>query len=488
MMRSLGRRRTTRRGTLVLLMGLIAAAGGCASGGRSDKPKEERPKRTVLMSTADDVRYGAEASKSVEAEMGLFEDAQLQAYVEELGRKLLWGLPVREFPYQFAIVDQMEPNAFALPGGYIYVSRGLLALVNDVDELACVLGHEIVHAARRHSAQQQIVAQSQRPLQLPRSRAATMAAYGRDMEREADEGGQRLCAAAGYDPMAMSRFLRSLDQRERLLLAQKRAPTFLDTHPGSRERAAANSARASELRWTRDPSIGDPRAVHLGKIDGMAIGDRPETGMFIDDLFVHPVLDFEMRFPKGWIQQNSSQAVGAMAPRREAAVYLAADLPKGDLVEVADEFARKADEDYGMGLKEKKRVRVGDVEAVRYKFEGSGGLGGTSAYVTFFPYAESTWRMVGIAPSSAASRYFGPILLSMRSFRPLAEEHRALIHSDRLRVVLAHAGEDVVALGERTGSALDPSTTALLNGLLGNEAFQGGELMKIVREESLDGR
>jgi predicted Zn-dependent protease len=477
-----------RSGTLVLVLLSLVIAIGCASSGkRKSKSDEERPRRTVLMSTADDVRYGAEASKSVEAEMGLYDDPELTAYVAEIGRKLLWGLPVREFPYQFAIVDQMEPNAFALPGGYIYVSRGLLALVNDVDELACVLGHEIVHAARRHSAQQQIVAQNQRPLQLPRSRAATLAAYGRDMEREADSGGQRLCAAAGYDPMAMSRFLRSLDQRERLLLAQKRAPTFLDTHPGSRERAAANSARASELRWTRDPAIGNPRAVHLSKVDGMAIGDRPETGLFIDDLFVHPALDFEIRFPRGWLQQNSSQAVGAMAPRREAAVYLSADLPEGDLVEVADEFAAKADREYGMRLSEKKRVRVGEVDAVRYKFEGGGGLGGTSAYVTFFPYAGSTWRMVGLAPSSAASRYFGPILLSMRSFRSLSPEHLALIHADRLRVVLAHSGEDVVGLGERTGNILVPSSTALLNGLLGNERFNGGELMKIVREESVEG-
>ena len=287
-----------------LLTSLVILGGvGCASSGK------KRPKRTVLLTSADDVRAGAEAAKQVEASIGLLDNPELTAYVEGIGKKLLRGLPRRDFAYSFAIVDQMEPNAFALPGGHVYVSRGLLALVNDEDELACVMGHEIVHVAKRHSAQQQAVARYQ-GFSLPRSRAATLAAYGRDMEREADSLGQRLCAAAGYNPMGMSTFMRSLDERDRLLIGRPRAPTFADTHPGSRERAAANSMRASELRWTRDPRLGDVKVRYLNRIDKMLIGDRPETGLFVGQLFLHPVLDFEMDFPKGWRLQNSSRAVG----------------------------------------------------------------------------------------------------------------------------------------------------------------------------------
>jgi predicted Zn-dependent protease len=479
-MRRAGRRIERLRigtGVLLALALVLVLALGCAGSGK----KKDRPRKTVLLTSADDVRVGAEAARSVEVEMGLLDDPELTAYVEAIGRKLLRGLDRREFAYRFSIVDQMEPNAFALPGGHIYVSRGLLALVNDEDELACVLGHEIVHVARRHSAQQQAVARHQSPLSLPMSRAATLAAYGRDMEREADALGQRLCAAAGYDPMGMSTFLRSLDQRERLLIGRPRRPTFLDTHPGSRERASVNSARAGELRWTRDPSLGDVRAAHLDRIDGMVIGDRPETGVFVGEAFLHPAADFEMQFPRGWILQNSNAAVGAMAPRREAVVYLSADLPAGDVVEVADDWAAKAEEESGVRLTEKRRVRIGRIDGVRYGFEG----GGISAKVSFFPYGGGTWRIVGVAPHAAADRYFGPILLSMRSFRPLSDENRALIHSDRLRIVLARQGEDVVSLGSRTQNTLNPSATALLNGLLGNEVFEGGELIKIIRREDL---
>ncbi len=466
---------------LALSMLLIATLGaGCASSG-SKKNAEKPRKRTVLYTLSDDVRAGAEAADSVQAEIGLLEDPILQAYVEAIGKKLLRGLPRRDFAYKFSIVDQMEPNAFALPGGHIYVSRGLLALINNVDELACVIGHEIVHAAKRHSAQQQAVAKYQ-PLSLPRSRAATLAAYNRDMEREADAVGQRLCAAAGYDPMGLSTFLRSLDKRERLLIGAPRVPTFFDTHPGSRERASTNSARASELRWTRDPDLKDVRSKHLDRIDGMTIGDRVETGVFIDEVFVHPGLGFEITFPRGWQLQNSSQAVGASEPRGAAAVYLTGDLPPGDLTKAADDFAEKAKDESGVKVTEKKRVRLGDIEGVRYGFEGSG----VSAKITFFPFADAIWRMVGLARPEAAGRLFPQILSSMRSFGPVTAEHLASIETKRLRIVLARPGDDIVRLSERTQNILDPAGTALLNGLYGNEVFEGGELLKIIRRENPD--
>lgn len=468
------------RGPIVLgLVLFLSLTVGCASSG---KKKGGARKRTVLLTSSDDVRAGAEASKSVEADIGLLDNPELTAYVSKLGNRLLRGLPQREYAYKFLIVDQMEPNAFALPGGHIYVSRGLLALINNVDELACVLGHEIVHSAKRHAAQQQVVARNQ-GLSLPMSRAATMASYGRDMEREADALGQRLCAAAGYDPMGMATFMRSLEQRERLLIGYPRTPTFLDTHPGSRERASANSARASELRWTRDPKLGDVRKIHLNHIDGMIIGDRPETGVFAGDLFMHPGLGFEMSFPKGWLLRNSARAVGAMAPRGEAAVYLTGDLPPGELTQVANDFAVEVNEDYGAVLTKKEHVRLGDVPAVRYSFKGGGGTRGAAIKMTFFPFAGATWRMVGVAPAAAEKRYFGRILLSMRTFGPLTDEHRALIHTDRLRVVLTRPGENFVQFDERNASILDPVQTAQLNGLFGNEVFEGGELMKVVRRE-----
>jgi len=473
------RMRSLRPVLVCLLLLVVGVSLACAGSSK----KSKRPKRTILLTTADDVRAGQEAAESVEAEIGLLDDPELVAYVQGIGKKLLRGLPRRDFAYRFSIVDQMEPNAFALPGGHIFISRGLMALVNSEDELACVIGHEIVHAARRHSAQQQAIVRYQKAFAPRFSRSRTLAAYGRDMEREADALGQKLAAAAGYDPMGMSTFMRRLDQRERLLIGAPRQPTFFDTHPGSRERAIATAMRSRELRWTRDPDLGDTRVRLLDRIDGMIIGDRPETGIFVDELFMHPDLDFEIRFPKGWRTQNSGRMVGATAPRGEAMIYLTADMPLGDLIELADEFALKASEEYGVRVTEKKKVRIGSIQAIRYGFEG-GGIGRSIvARVTFFPFADSTWRIVGAAPAAAANRYLGQILLAARSFRPISDRSRSQIRVKRLHVVLVRPGEDVVQLGERTGNAWTPTETALMNGMLGNEVFEGGELMKILRSE-----
>jgi predicted Zn-dependent protease len=318
---------------------LVFAA--CSSGPKS---RDQEKKRTILLTEYDDARAGAEASRAVAAEIGILDDPELDAYVSEIGRKLLRGVPRRSFHYQFSVVDQFEPNAFALPGGYIFISRGLLALANSEDELANVVGHEITHAALRHAAAQQAVAQGGGPLSMGWVRAANLAAYGRDMERTADRGGQMLAAAAGYNPMGMSTFLGSLGQMERLLIGHTRLPTFFDTHPGSRERAGANAARAQEIRWKRDPALGDTRLSYLHHIDGLALEQRPEGGVFEGDRFLHPDLDFQIRFPHGWRTSNTNRAVGAVSPHGDAVVFLAADLPEGDLEAVARDVAEEMKE------------------------------------------------------------------------------------------------------------------------------------------------
>ena len=166
-------------------------------------------------------------------------------------------------------------------------------------------------------------------------------------------------------------------------------------------------------------------------------------------------------------------------------IYLTGDMPSGDLVGLADGFAVEAAENFGVRVTEKKKVRVGNVQGVRYGFEGGGMGRSIVARVTFFPFLDSTWRIVGAAPSVAANRYLGPILLTARSFKPLSEEARAKIRIKRLHVVLSRGGEDVVQLGERTGNAWSATDAVLINGMLGNEILEGGKLMKILRVERI---
>jgi predicted Zn-dependent protease len=266
---------------------------------------------------------------------------------------------------------------------------------------------------------------------------------------------------------------------ERFLIGHSRLPTFFDTHPGSRERAGANAARAQEIRWKRDPALGDTRASYLRHIDGLALDQRPEGGVFEGDRFLHPDLDFQIRFPHSWRTSNTNRAVGAVSPRGDAAVFLTADLPEGDLEAVARDSAEKMNEQYGVEVKSSRPIKIGRLDALRMQLEGNG----VAAHVTFIPYRGATWRITGFSRSLTEKKYRPHILNTARSFRPLTEEERSSIEATRLSIVTANAEEDLAELGRRTGNAWDASRTAVLNGIFTNHRFQGGELVKIARVE-----
>jgi predicted Zn-dependent protease len=463
---------------IALLVAALAMA-GCASSGPPAKKK-----RTVLLSTEyNDVRVGKEASEQVISQIGLLDDPTLSDYVDRVGHKLLRGVHRGAFRYRFHIVDQTEPNAFALPGGQIFVSRGMLALLNSEDELACMLGHEITHVAHRHAAQQQALARHSNPLTAFLGGAGRSAAYSREAERDADQGGQRLCAAAGYSPMGMSTMLRTLDQQSRLQLGYMRSTGFFDSHPGSAERAAANAIRAGEIRWQRDPTIGDSRRALLAKTDGLPVGQRPETGVFIGSEFLHPGLGFKFRFPRTWRASNTAQAVGATAPRGDGVVFLRADLPLGDVKQVAEDWLARERESQRIDLEEAKPVRVAHAEGYRMKLHTRGGGRSLTAVVTFFPFGEATWRVMGLAPSSRFQKYAGSLMIPVRSFSPLEPGDADSIEALRLTVKTARSGEGIEKLSLRTDNAWDVLETAINNGVFGDHRFESGDLVKITQRE-----
>lgn len=451
-----------------LVFALIAAA--LAPGARAD--------RTVLLdSTYDDRDAGRAGAKGVEAQIGLLGDPALDAYVQGIGDKLLRAIPNRPFAYRFRIVDQVEPNAFALPGGHIFVSRGLLALANDEDELACVIGHEIGHVAKRHAAAQQGTASGQFPLANPMIRAGRMAAYSRDLERSADHDGQILCSAAGYDPRGLARFLESLTNYQKLQPGGIRRASYFDTHPLSSERSTVARVEATELRWKRDPKLTDPRAALLARIDGLPVGQRPEAGVFIGDVFIHPTLGFKLRFPRGWQKSNTPQAVGAQATRGEAVVFLTGDVPPGEPRAVAERWA--TENMRGMGQVEKGGpFAVGGLSAWRLDVVGSSGNARVHSYVTFIPFSKAIWRITGAA---AGKKDLEATVATTRSFRALNDEDLAALRETRIAIVRAESSETLMGLTARTSNAWSAYDTAIYNALQPSHRFAGGESVKIAR-------
>jgi predicted Zn-dependent protease len=302
------------------------------------------------------------------------------------------------------------------------------------------------------------------------------------MEEEADFLGQQLCAAAGHDPMGMSTLLRSLGQVERIQFGFSRQPSFLATHPGQQNRATISASRAGEIPWRRDPRIGDPRAALLENIEGIDVGQRPQSGLFIENRFLDPLLEYQITLPNGWMRSANNRVVGARSPDTGAIVFLVTDRPAGDPKTHAEEWLAGLTGDE-IHVERSQSLFVGRMPAWRLELSTGSRFRRTTGSATFVSHAGRSFRLIAVAPNSAARAELRRAMTAIRSFRPLSAENLSLIRARRLRVVTANPDESLTDLGARAGDSWVPTRRAVMNGLFSNHIFSGGELAKIARSE-----
>jgi predicted Zn-dependent protease len=476
---------------------LVGGGSGCVRNPVSGWPE------VTLMTDAQEVELGRRGAERVRSEMGLVEAERLDAYVKSVGAKVARHSPRFDVEYHFAVVDREEPNAFALPGGWIFVSRGLLAIVNSEDELAGVLGHEIGHIAARHAAQRQTTATGIGILALPALvLAATLgtggevlgspllllgsgllATYSRAQERQADEVGQTMSAEAGYDPTAMSQFLATLESATSLASGEARGSKFFDSHPSTPERVEDTRRYASQLRWTRVPGIAPTRDAFLGELDGLLIGPDPAGGVFDGARFAHPLLGFSVRFPPTWQGVNTPQAAIAVAPERDAQITLDVAAKSNDLRGVVTTNLQKLGEDVGIDVVESEPIEVGGLAGYRAQVVTGVGDDAVPIEITWISFRGSVYRLVGVAHRSVFEERQRAIQAAAGSFRALTEADRASIFEERLRVATARERETLSELSNRTANAWGTEQTAVANGLSAADPLAGGALVKVsIRE------
>ncbi len=485
---------------LALAATLIASlGGGCAINPVSGRPE------VALISVQKEREIGREEAQKVAQEQGLVGNKALGTYVQALGRRVAEQSPRQDVDYTFGIVDQPEPNAFALPGGYVYVTRGLLALLNSEDELACVLGHEIGHVAARHSVQQISRAA---PLQIltglpgalagivsPRlgatlggigeaTSAAVLAPFSRDQENQADQLGQDMAAAAGWDPAALSSALDTLGRQEQLSGRDPGRTSFFDTHPSTPERVASTRSFAAQLqRQPRRPLSRDPRAF-LRRLDGLVIGQAASEGVFNGPLFLHPDLGIALRFPEGWKTANGREQAGAVAPEGVALITLEAVAQGNDPLD----GARALEKATGAKVAERaQRVTVGGLRGARAQTRAKTDAGEASVELGWIAYGGGVFQLMGLTSARRADEFRPVFNRVLSSFRPLTAAERSGIREVRLRLVEAAEGERLDALVARTGSAWAADMVAAANGLPGGARLRQGQLLKIAVSEPYSG-
>jgi len=453
-------------GTASLLLLLLAA---CAVNPVTGE------RELALISESQEISMGAEAATEVRSSIGLVQDEALQRYVDGIGQRLAAMSERPHLPWSFQVVDDPTPNAFALPGGYIFVTRGLMTLLNSEGELAAVLGHEIGHVTARHSVSQLSRAQlAELGLGIGAIAAPESAAeigqiagagvsllflrYGRDDERQADELGFGYMLEQGYRVAEMRDVFAALDAASALAGASP-VPAWLATHPSGTDRIAALDARLATLAPGQAESGVSNASAYLDRVDGLAYGANPRHGYFDGNAFYHPDLAFEIHLPDGWRRQNTTAAVLAQSPDGAAAMQLT-------LARETDPGAATAALRSEPGFRElaSSRTRINGNAAVVTRFaidpESGMGLEGLAAHID---HDDRIYRILIYARAGAFGQLEATAERVAGSFAPLSDRDILDVRSPRLNIVALDREMTLLDFSRRFPSVVPIEEVAIIN-------------------------
>lgn len=484
---------STRRFRCSWLLAVMLSMGGCAINpvtGDAD---------FVLMSEATERQLGARYHQQILAQYGVYQDAPVQGLMERVGQRLARVSHRSELNFRFTLLDSPEVNAFALPGGYIYLTRGLLAYLGSEDELAAVLGHEIGHVTARHSVRQHsastvtgllgaiVGAQTDPGGQELVSFAGTalVRGYGRDHELEADRLGAEYLAAGGYQPEAMLEVIRVLKNQELHEVRQAKAEGrpaqvyhgLFATHPDNDRRLQEVIGAAQTLRASRAPAGDDLGFLRV--LDGLVFGDSAAQGIVRKHRYYHRELGIVAVLPEGWRIENRRKRLIAVAPGRDAIVQL-------------ETLAVKADRSPVQLLHEQMR---GARFAHEFEIAGHGrrGHGATVTLNTPFGVRDARVAIVivgstvlqisaAVDPSPWPGNYAAAIRETMFSLRPLRDDEQPLAEAQRLHLIRIESPQSIASLAKEADQADDMADQLrLLNKLYPDREPRVGQWLKVIR-------
>jgi predicted Zn-dependent protease len=391
--------------------------------------------------------------------------------------------------WTFRVVDDPVVNAFALPGGYIYITRGIMAHLNSEAELAGVVGHEIGHVTGRHGVNQMSKQQlAQLGLGVGMAVSEGFRNYGnlamqglgllflkysRDAERQADDLGLRYVVRDGFDPRPMAdvyTVLQSVSQAA----GGGSVPPLVSTHPDPGNRRLRILEGISRLE---EPLEGRPvnRDSYLDRLDGIVFGENPRDGFFKGSAFYHPEMKFRLDFPPEWRTQNQRQAVVAVSPGEDALVQLT--LAAGDSPAAAFEAFMSQE---GLQRGAPWRERIGRYTASSGSFAVTTQSGVMRGLIAFIGFGDRILQLMAYTPEEKWPTYQGVFATALASFGDLTDRRFLDVQPRRVRIVRADRNTSLEALARRHDATVDVKTLALINQLPDGAGVEAGKRYKVV--------
>lgn len=462
---------------------LAVLVAGCAKNPVTGK------RQLSLVSEKDEIALGQQSKEQIVQQMGAYPDPKLQAYVEAIGQKMAAKSERPNLPWSFTVIDDPVVNAFALPGGPIFVTRGILTHLNSEAELASVLGHEIGHVTARHSVDQMSKAQLAqlglgvgmilRPELAGVGQAAAAGLqlmflkFGRDAEKQSDELGFKYMVDQGYDPREADDMFVTL-KRSSEIAGGGRVPEWASTHPDPENRAEAARERAQSVPNVEKLRVD--RENYLAHLGGMVFGDNPRQGFFQGNAFLHPDLKFRMEFPEGWKTQNTASAVVGVSPKNDAAIQL---LPAGKMS--PEEAAKKFLSQEGVKPAQMQSGQVGGLPATASYFEAQTQQGVVRGIASFLSHGGQTFGIVGFTAAEALAGYDPAFRKTIGSFAPLTDPAALNVQPAKVEVVKVPRQMTVQEFNAQYPSTVPVEQVAIMNGLDPNGGtFSAGQSAKRV--------
>jgi predicted Zn-dependent protease len=454
------------------LAAVLAMSAGCATNPVTGE------RQLDLIGESGEIEMGRQAAQDAERAIGLVEDQALQDYVHRIGTAMAAQSERPGLPWTFRVVDDPTPNAFALPGGFIFVTRGLLSLMSSEAELASVLGHEIGHVTARHSVT--LISRAQvaqlglgiGSILVPQiAQAAQLAgaglqllflSYGRDAERQADDLGFRYALQQNYDVRQMVNVFAQL-QRAGDAAGHSPLPSWLASHPNPGERIERIQAAIAQL--SRD--LGSTTTgvnPYMTRINNLVYGDNPRAGFFEGTLFLHPDLRFRLQFPANWRTQNLAQSVTAISAQQDAIMQLT--LAAGNETTAANQFFGQQ----GINGSQVQRTTINGLPAVSGYFQAQTQDGVVGGIAAFIAHENRTYQILAYTPAQLLQRYDALLRSSIGSFSRLTDPAALNVQPNRINITRPPSAMTLTEFNARYPSVIEIGELALINYLEGPNA------------------
>ena len=482
----------------ILLAGIALIAPGLLAG-CATAPATGRTFFTGGLSADDEARLGRQQHEKIVPQFGgVYENAELNVYVSSIGNLLVQTSEIPNQKFTFTVLDSPIVNAFALPGGYVYVTRGLLALADSEAEMAGVLAHEIGHVAARHAAERygQTMAANLAGVGLgvllgnqalsktfATASAVALRSFSREQEYESDLLGVRYLTRAGFDANAMAGFLSKLQADSRLAAELAGQPgrtdefNIMQTHPRTVDRIQRAISQAGAVA-AKNPIVG--RDIFLGKIDGMLYGDNPDQGLIRGREFQHPKLRFAFTVPDGFRLANSSQRVIARGPEGAGIIFDRASKPgAGTMSAYLTQVWAK-----GVTLQNVEAITINGMTAATGQVSVSGSGGQRDLRLIAIRYDKgAVYRMLFATPPKLTASLSRPLRETTYSFRKLSAAQAAALKPWRLALHKVRPGETATKLAARMPYPdYGLQRFLVLNGLNETSPLPAGRTVKLIVE------